>query len=194
MKYVSATIALILFIIVAIFGVRLIRNQMKNFSTPSAPVTNQIGLGEFNKEGAKLRFTVVGPVEADENHRELIFEVGQGTRNLKLIKGYNQVLLKEQQLANNFNAYNAFSTALYTAGFLKEKSTVNIATYQGECPTGKVYRSELVGGDGKIKKSLWGVSCDTKTGNMSASAATMLNLFQRQFPEYRSFASDITID
>lgn len=193
MKYVSAAIAFILFIIVAIVGVRLVRNQIKNLNNNTTAIS-QLELSEFKKSGVKLRFKVSGPVVADEDHRELVFEVGQGTRSLKVMKGYNQTLLKEQQLANNFNAYDAFATALYSTGFMNERVTTKKANNQGECPQGNVYTAELLDSEGKVKKSLWRISCNTKSGNMSGSPTTILGLFQKQFPEYRSFANDITID
>ena len=193
MRYVGAVVAFILMIVVAIFGVKLINKQLKSFNTTSL-VSSQLSYSEYQKNGAKLRFSIVGPVVADENHREVVYEIGQGSRSVKLFKGYNSTLVKEQSLGNNYSAYDAFAKSLYTAGFTNERQSQKDSKYSGECPAGNIYTAELVDADNKVQKSLWRVSCTTKTGSLSASYQTLLELFKSQFPDYKNFTSDIAID
>lgn len=193
MRYVSIAIASIVLIIVGIFGYRIISNQIKSLDNKPSSV-EQIKLSELKNTGSKLRLSITGPIVAEENHRTLVFEVGQGTRSVKLLKGYIQTLEKEQQLANNYNAYEAFAGALYNSGYMLERTNIKNTNYTNQCPNGNVYRAELVDAENKIKKSLWRVSCDAKAGTMSGNPNIILGLFKKQFPDYNVFASDISID
>ena len=193
MKYVSSVIALILVVITIIFGVNLVRNQIKTLDKSTLTI-NQIPLSDYTKNGAKLRFRFVGPVVADEKHKEIIYEVGQGSRSVKIIKGYNATVEKEMVLSNNFNAYDSFASALYATRFTEERESQKDKKYGGECPSGNIYTAELVDVDGKVKKSLWRASCLSKTGTLNASYSTILDLFKDQFPDYGKFAADVTID
>lgn len=192
MRYVSIAIAGIVLIIVGIFGYRIISNQITSLDNKQNSIV-QIDVGELKKTGSKLRFIIDGPVVAEENHRTLVFEIGQGARSLKLLKGYNQTLEKEQQLANNYNAYEAFAGALYNVGYMLER-TNKFTNYSNQCPSGNVYKAELIDSENKIKKSLWRASCDAKIGTMSGNPVVVLELFKKQFPDYNVFAKDITID
>lgn len=193
MKYVSYVFAFILFIVVAIFGARILRSQINNINKQTV-VTEQVDLAEYKKIGSKLKLIVKGPVVADENHQELLFEIGQGTRTVKLLKGYNGAVEREMALGNNFNAYESFAAALYSAGFTKLRDGFKDTKYLEQCPNGNLYTTELITGTGEAKSSLWRASCSTKIGNLKASYSTILELFKDQFPEYNKFSSDISID
>lgn len=193
MKYVSIVVASILFIVLSVVGYRLISSQLKSLDTREEKIA-QIELSELKKTGTKLKFTIKGPVVADENYREIVFEVGQGSRSVKVLKGYGLSLEKEMQLANNYSAYEAFAGALYSLGYINERSSVKNKTYQGECANGKVYYAEFVDAKNKTVKSLWRDSCSVKTGTMSATPQSVLELFKKQFPDYKTFSSDISID
>ena len=193
MRYVSVVIAFILMVVAAVFGVKLISKQLKSFNETTA-VTSQLAYSEYQKTGTKLRYSIVGPVVADENHRELAFEIGQGSRAVKLYKGYSSTLLKEQLLANNYNAYEAFAKSLFASGFTDARESQKDSKYLGNCPNGNLYTAELIDADGKTVKSLWKTSCSTKNGNLSASYQPILELFKNQFPDYKTFSSDIAID
>jgi len=193
MRYLSSVVAFILVVVVIFFGVNLIRDQL---SKSNAAVVNVIKapLTDYKKSGTKLRFTVSGPTVAEENKRELVFEVSQSGRSVKLLEGYNGSLVKEEILGNNYNAYEAFAEALYSSGFTKIRSTGNNSDYPGDCPSGNLYTAELINGDGETKTSLWQSSCTTKKGTLNASYTTILKLFKDQFPGYKAFSSDISID
>lgn len=193
MKYVYSFVAFILFFITGVIGYRLISSQLRSLNTQDSLIT-RVELSEYKKSGVKLRYTVKGPIVADENHRELVFEIGQGIRSVKLYKGYNSSLVKELQLANNFNAYEAFAGALYSSGFLTERTSQKNSKYENQCPNGRHYIAEIIGADNKVSKSLWRVSCETNIGNMKSSPTGVLDLFKSQFPEYSKFSNDITID
>jgi hypothetical protein len=193
MRYVATFVAFILFIIVGIFGYRLISNQLKSFDNNDKAVA-QVELNELKKQGVKLRFTIKGPVVADENYRELVFEIGQGSRSLKLYKGYNQTLVKEQALSNNYNSYEVFAGALHGVGFITERTNVSKTKYENECPFGNKYFAELIDQKNRPTKTLWRVSCDSRIGTMGASPTSILDLYKKQFPEYKTFSSDISID
>jgi hypothetical protein len=193
MRYVSTVIAVILFIIATIIGVNLVRKEINNTSKVNI-VDTSIPLSEYKKTGAKLRFKITGPVVADENHQELVFEISQGTRAVKLYKGYNSTLVKEQTISNNYNAYNALTEALYASGFTTVKSTQKDAKYQGECPNGKLFTAELLSNDSRVIKSLWKTSCSSKTGSLNGSYSAIQNLFIAQFPDYKTFSSGVSID
>lgn len=193
MKYVSYFIAFILFAFVGVFGFRVVKNQVENIN--KQPIASeQIPLSEYTKSGAKLRLKIVGPVTAEENHEEMIFEVGQGSRNIKIIKGYNGAVVKELALPNNYNAYESFASALYSMGFSNVRESQKDKKYMNECSGGNLYTAELVNGSGEVKSSLWKSSCSSKTGSLNAGYSSILSLFRSQFPDYNNFTSEVTID
>lgn len=193
MKYVSIVVAGILFIILSVVGYQLISNQIKSLDTKEDKIT-QIELNELKNTGSKLKFTIKGPIVADEDYREIVFEISQGTRSVKFFKGYNLVLEKEKKLPNNYSAYEALAGALYSSGFMTERANVKNKKYENQCSSGKVYNAELLDSDNKVKKSLWITSCNSKSGTLLASPTTILNLFKKQFPDYNTFSSGISID
>lgn len=193
MRYLSSIIALVLVVVVIFFGVNLIRDQLSKSTTDVASVVD-FPLSDYKKPGTKLRFTVSGPTVAEENKRKLVFEVSQSGRSVKLLKGYNGTLLKEEVLGNNSSAYEEFAVALYSSGFTKIKSAGNNSNYLGDCPSGNLYTAELISNDGETKTSLWRSSCTAKKGTLSASYNTVLKLFKDQFPGYKAFSTDIFID
>jgi len=193
MKYVSYVVAFILFTLVGIFGYRLVKNQVESINKQPATI-EQISLSEYTKTGTKLRFKISGPVVAEEKHEEMIFEVGQGSRTVKIIKGYNGSVVKELALPNNYNAYESFASAVYSTGFSSVRESQKDKKYMNECPDGNLYTAELVSDSGELKSSLWKSSCSSKTGSLNAGYSSILSLFRSQFPDYDTFTSELTID
>jgi len=193
MRYLSSAIAFILIVVVLFFGVTLIRNQLSSNKTAVVNVV-KLPLSDYKKSGTKLRFIISGPTVAEENKRELVYEISQSGRRVKLLKGYNGTLVKEEVLANNYSAYDEFADALFMSGFTKARSGVSDSKYTGDCPSGNLYTTELISAEGDVQSSLWQSSCTTKKGTLNASYSTILKLFKDQFPNYKSFSTDISID
>lgn len=193
MRYVSSAIIIILFIVATIFGINLVRKQIDN-NRQASKIGTQVSISDYKKTGTKLRLKISGPTVADENRQELVFEISEGTRSVKLFKGYNGALVKEQVLGNNYNAYSAFADALYSAGFSSERVALKDSKYQGECPTGRLFTMEVEELNKGIVKSLWKTSCTNKTGSLSVNYSTILNLFRSQFPDYKAFSAEVSVD
>lgn len=130
--------------------------------------------------------TVVGPVEANEEHESYRIEVGIDGRNLEAIKGYDLSIVGSQEYPNNRRAYIDFVHALKGAGFDNERrATEQEADERGACPTGKRYIFEVLD-DGRSIRRLWTSSCPKARGTLNGKGTTLKQLFDKQIPDLRT--------
>lgn len=141
-------------------------------------------INDFLVESTEVaRFTVDGPVVANEKHRSYTIEVSKNLVVMKVYKSYGQVLLAEKSYTNTTAAYDAFLSALgnaNTTALRKNASTEVDFADQGVCARGRKYIVEL---DGSVRR--WSTSCGKKEGNAGFVMAPITELFRSQVPDAR---------
>jgi hypothetical protein len=139
-------------------------------------------LTDYSKTQTVMRMTIDGPVNADQNHRQVRVTVGRDENMVETITGYQGEVLDTKTYPNNEEAYYTFLRALQLQGYTKGNPDEARADERGVCATGKRYIFEIITGSATVQR-YWTTSCDgggTFTGNTS----TIRLLFQKQVPDY----------
>lgn len=156
----------------------IFRGNDKNDSSQLEPIN------DFLVESTELaRFTVDGPVVANDKHRSYTIEVSKSVVTLKIYKSYGQVLLDEKSYTNTAPAYDVFLSALGNANVTalrKNSSTEVDFADQGVCARG---RKNIVELDGAVRR--WSTSCSKNEGNAGFPMAPVMELFRSQVPDIR---------
>ena len=140
---------------------------------------------------AVARYTLDGPVVANDKHRSYTIEVSKNVVSMKVYKSFGQVLIAEKSYTNTSLAYDAFLSALENANvtaLAKNASTEVNFTDQGVCARGKKFIVEL---DSSVRR--WSTSCGKKEGNAGFPMAPVGSLFQSQVPDFRDLTKGLGI-
>ncbi len=185
MRYFLGFFATILLIFLLIF--LLFSGDKK----PKAPTGKT--LDSYAATDAEVRLTTDGPVNAEEQHKQVRISVNRQNVTFEHIGGYNGNIVKRQQFNNTENAYTAFLLSLAHAGFTRTETKPDPALRdeRGYCPEGDRYVFELVQNDKDVLRS-WATSCDKPKTYLGAVGLT-LDLFQAQVPNYSDLTQDIVL-
>jgi hypothetical protein len=130
-----------------------------------------------------VKYSVDGPVVANQEHDSYTIEVSQNVVSLKVFKSYGQTLVSEKSYKNTAPAYDNFLSALDNLNVTsrtKDTDTDDDYAEQGVCATGKRYIIEL---DNDVRR--WSTSCSSKQGTAGVKMSSVRKLFQKQVPDYR---------
>ena len=166
----------------------------KAFSGGSnAPKVAKIDLNSYSTTDAVMRYTIDGPINANQLHEKIRITVGNDQVLFEEIQGYQGTLKQSKTYPSNPDAYANFLHALTLAGYTNGSTGPNaVKDQRGYCPAGRRYTYEaLTGGDSIL--SWWSTSCSSKQGNFLGSPETVRSLFTRQVPDYNKLATGVRI-
>ncbi len=163
-------------------------NAKKPYDATDQPI---VLIDQVNKSSS-VQFEIRGNIVAKENFNKIRFTISKNRRLVQLLNGYDEEIVKSISLINDIDAYEQFIYALDNNGFLNELKKQTVTDDRGICYNGREYLFKLRK-EGKVVKKLWSTSCGSKIGTSNANRDDINELFELQFPEYRQFASDITI-
>ena len=190
MKFFFGFLAFIAAIVVIVLlAVGLVRTW--GDSGPATNVSTAIDLLGDNTENSVARFTVEGPVVADENHKAIRITVSKNSRTVDVLSGYNGRVEKTSTIANTPEAYKAFLGALAAARFANKTATEN-GSPRDTCVTGAQYFFELQL-DSNKPVNTWTSSCSLKHGNFAGDATATAQLFRSQIPNYGELTADVNV-
>ncbi len=130
-----------------------------------------------------VRWTVRGPIVADEKFRSYQIEITPSRRIYTVYQGYLDKKLDEKTYENNQQAYEQFVFALAKAEVDKTRS-VDDDDVRGVCATaGRLYTFETMD-NGVTKTRIWTSSCQNSPGSMKADVAKIHALFANQIPNF----------
>ena len=178
MKYL---IALILGIGLVVLTFVLI---FKAFSGNNNQATKpqQIDLNSYATTNAVMRYTIDGPINADQNHRRIRVTVGNDQVLLEILKGYQGSVVTSKTYPSNAEAYTDFLHSLTLASFNKGRDQAP-KDERGYCPAGRRYIYEAMSSGDNIMR-WWSDSCASADGNFAGSAGTVRLLFTSQVPDF----------
>lgn len=179
------------FIIIAlllIFGIIIFKPGSKNGSTPTSESKS---LPDYSDTGALVSYTTDGVINGDDEHRQIVITVGQKSRTIDIVQGYQGYVIKTKSYYNNESAYNVFLNALNNSGFTKERSS-DIESEVGVCPTGERFTYELSNtGSNKTDLRLWSTTCGG--GTQGGNKNTIQQLFQNQIDDYDEITANVQL-
>jgi hypothetical protein len=141
-----------------------------------------VQLVEYANTGVAMEFTQVGPVLADQTHREARITVTNQESTIELFGGYQRRLLDSRSYRNNPAAYADFLRALQLAGYNLGNPDKELADDRGFCPTGRRYIMSIKDGGSDVQR-YWATTCGG-TQTFRGKTAVVRNLFIGQIPDY----------
>ena len=130
-----------------------------------------------------VRYTVRGPIVADENFRSYQITISPTNRSWTVYKGYLDEPLETKSYSNNSKAYESFVYALDKANISKTRSAEN-EDLRGVCANkGFAYQFETME-NAHTTEAIWTGSCKGSKGSMAASVNQIQELFTNQIPDF----------
>jgi hypothetical protein len=149
-------------------------------------------LPDYANTDAAVSITTDGIVNGDELHRQIRITIGETSRNLEVIQGYNGTVIDSHTFENNNSAYDVFLRSINNSGFLvKIKKTKAPSDERGQCALGFRYIFDL-SNEGEDLSRLWSSSCSI--GNWGGNLAAVRALFQDQIPNYQTLAGNVNLE
>ena len=135
-------------------------------------------------ENRGVRYTVRGPIVADENFRSYQITITPLNRSMTVYQGYLERPLETFSYANNTRAYEQFVYALDKAN-IAETRDAKQEDLRGVCANnGRAYQFEVMD-NGYTKEAVWTSTCGGSKGTMVASVKQVHQLFANQIPDFK---------
>lgn len=191
-RYAASILFAVAVIILVIVGFNLIRNILRDESPTNqgGQTARNINLVEEGRAGKPVRYTIVGGVVGNEEHRSVRITVEPDSRLAEVLQGYDGRVLKSQRTPNTREAYNAFISALAGAGFVRLVERNDTVSEAEVCPLGQRFNYEVAPGMSGAFYS-WSASCGNRLGTFGGNHQTIDSLFKRQVPDYNNFTQDV---
>lgn len=181
MKYFLAFMGVVVLIVLVFV---LVLNGLHGGS--KSPKLAPTVLSDYANTSTAMRLTIDGPINANQNHREVRVTVSRDQNLIEVIQGYQGSVITQQSYANNEPAYEDFLKALQTLGYTRGDNTPALADERGMCPTGERFIYEIDSGATSPQR-YWGSSCGN--GTFKGSGQAVRNLFRAQIPDYNAITA-----
>ena len=180
-------IGLLVFIFIIIFViVKLLTGGSSE--KPALPPS----LASYASTQTTVRYTIDNPVQAGQNHRDVVIEVGNTSAIITITKGYQGEVLKTKNYPMSEDAYADFLLALdRTGNFTVGNSDKSVQDQRGYCANGDRFSYDIVKADGSLIQHYWSTSCAEKT--FRGKPDVVQQLFTAQIPDYDSLTEDIAL-
>ncbi len=133
--------------------------------------------------GSTVRWTVRGPIVANENFTSYQITVGPDERTYIVYSGYLDREVSTRSYSNNTQAYDEFVHALDKANIDKTRN-VKDEDIRGVCATdGLAYTFETLRNN-ESTHMLWSSTCPASKGTLGANVAQIHALFANQIPDF----------
>lgn len=151
-----------------------------------------LNLPSYANTATTVRYTIDNPVSAPQTHNDIVIEVGSSSTDIKITKGYDGEVVKEQSFPMTESAYSTFLLALQkSAGYNLGNADKKFRDERGACATGSRYIYEVVSGDGDILQHFWSTTCKEKTFRGIPDVAQQL--FEAQVPNFNDFTENVSL-
>lgn len=186
---IIVTIVIVALVISAI--VALGRMLFSGSGSSSTTTTNSISSSVLDTNANRsVRWTVRGPIVAEENFRSYQITVTPNSRNYTVYSGYLGSAISSEDYDNNTRAYEEFVHALINADITNTRTAAS-DDIRGVCATGGIaYTFETLRGD-SADQTLWGSTCSQSRGTLGADALKIHALFRNQIPDFKPIFTSV---
>ncbi len=186
---IIVTIAIVALIIAAVVAVG--RMLFSGSNTSSTSTTSSISSSVLDTSSNRsVRWTVRGPIVADENFRSYQITISASSRSYTVYSGYLNSVVSVKSYSNNDTAYDQFVHALVNADITSTRSASN-DDLRGVCATGGIaYKFEALNGS-DADQSLWSSTCSQSRGTMAADPLKIHALFTNQIPDFKPIFTSV---
>lgn len=186
MRYLLATVGVVFLLVVGI--VIFTRSGSRDATTPN---NNRITVTDYtDNPNASVQYTIQGPINAAENHRQVRITISPNSRQIDVIKGYQGEVINSATYGNDSGAYGNFLEALNRANFTKERRIEQGVNSEAICPLGNRTYYQIVE-DNEDVMNLWNASC--VAGTFGGNVTLTQQLFQLQIPDYNKITSGVNV-
>lgn len=182
---IGLLVAIGLIIVVFIF---IFRGPSNNAAAPAPTASSR--LVDYANTDTTVRLIRDYPVTANQTHRETVTTVGRDEVTFVVETGYDGQVLRSQTYQNSAAAYAEFLRAIQLAGFTNGDPKSKQTDERGFCPAGYRYIMEINNGN-DVTQRYWSTSCGN-LGNFKGRMQSILQLFERQVPDYNKLTSGIS--
>lgn len=140
-------------------------------------------LPDYANTDAVVSMTINGPIIARDKHWVVKIDISRTERTLKIMRGYQGAIEKQQDFLNDQSAFSSFLYALDSGSYTAKKRAPIGATEQGSCAQGQRIIYEI-NEDGKQKQHLWTTNCTKNVGTFNGNNTLTQSLFKAQIPDY----------
>lgn len=161
---------------------------LQGFGGDKKPKEKQISLTDYAGTTTQMRYTLDGPVTADELHQGLRITVGQDESRMDIYQGYQNNIISSKTYPNNQSSYAEFLRALELLGYNKGDKDPNKTDERGVCPDGERFIFEIMN-DTSSTQRYWSTSCGG--GNYKGNVPKVRALFRQQIPDYDDLTADL---
>ena len=139
----------------------------------------------LNTDGSHtVRWTVRGPIVADENYKSYQIVVTPTSRVFTTYSGYLDKVIDIKSYSNNTDAYEQFVYALDKTSIGKTRDA-DQEDFRGVCATkGIAFKFDILKNDAD-DKSVWSSTCKESPGTMTADPLKVQALFVNQIPDFQ---------
>jgi hypothetical protein len=185
---IIVTIVVVALVISGIVALGRVFFSSSSSSTSTTPTLSSSVLN--TGEDRSVRWTVRGPIVADENFRSYQITISASSRNYTVYSGYLKSVISTNSYENNDRAYDEFVHALINADITNTRSASN-DDLRGVCATGGIaYEFETLNGS-DVDQSLWSSTCSQSKGTMAADALKIHALFVNQIPDFKPLFTSV---
>lgn len=178
-RTIQTIIAIILIVGVIVGLAFAVRVAMSRNTTRQADTSEESLLSTTADRAVK--FTVRGPIVANEDFRSYQITVTPNSRTLTVYEGYLKNVSQKITKSNNVAAYKQFVYALNDVGFMSGSQSSDENDVNGVCATSYAYEFEIIQ-DGETLKKLWTSKCSSARGTANGSLSSVEDLFIVQIP------------
>lgn len=186
---IIVTIVIVALVIAAL--VALGRMMFGGSSSTSTTTTTSVSSSVLDTSSNRsVRWTVRGPIVADENFRSYQITISASSRSYTVYAGYLNSVISTKSYANNDRAYEELVHALINADITNTRTAAN-DDIRGVCATGGIaYKFETLRGS-EADQSLWSSTCSGSRGTMAADALRIQALFANQIPDFKPLFTSV---
>jgi len=159
--------------------------------TPKTSTSPQTLSQYANNASTDVRWTVDGPINSPQDHRQVQITVNQNQIEADVLKGYNGEVLRNKTYANNPTSYAVLLHALQIDGFAKGNTAADVSDYRGYCAAGDRFIYEVLTSDKSHKQRFWYTTCGQ--GSYKGNVQLTNDLFKAQVPDYDRLTGDVAL-
>lgn len=172
-----------------IFGTGGGRSGSNSSRSKKKSEDKSIVLTDYIDKDSQVFVTTEGSVNGEDVHRSIRISVSSSYRQIDIVEGYQNKVIKTKTYSNNQDAYHEFMYALSKTGYGKTRKT-DIPSEDGVCATGERYIFEVLD-NGDSASRTWTADC--MKGSSPASPDKVTHLFEEQITDYDDITKDVKL-
>lgn len=189
-------IIVVIIVVIAVIAALVTAGKMlfgANKSTTKTTDTSASAIADAvldRADGRSVRWTVRGPIVANENFRSYQITVTPSTRTYTTYSGYLDQPVDSKSYDNNAKAYEEFVYALNNANVSATRNAAS-TDFRGVCATqGIAYMFETLSRD-TADHTLWSSTCKDSRGTLGADPLKLQALFTNQIPDFKPLFNSV---